>query len=121
MRFVGVPLVDAAGAPSAWVGNAAGEVSCARWEHGSPCVGEDFDCRDECDDAAGVVGVHGPSSHYGCATPIDLLYNLQSDLGNISAGVGIDFSLGSGWKAADRELIRASVATLVFPTKSPLN
>jgi len=36
-------------------------------------------------------------------------------------GVGVGFSLGSGWKAADRELIRASVATLVFPTESPLN
>ena len=36
-------------------------------------------------------------------------------------GVGVGFSLGSGRKAAERELIRASVATLVFPTKSPLN
>ena len=35
-------------------------------------------------------------------------------------GVGVGFSLGSGWKAADWELIRASVATLVFPTESPL-
>ena len=36
-------------------------------------------------------------------------------------GVGVGFSLGSGRKAVDRELIRASVATLVFPTESPLN
>ena len=40
---------------------------------------------------------------------------------NISSGVSVGFSLGSGWKAADREPIRASVATLVLPTKSPLN
>ena len=36
-------------------------------------------------------------------------------------GVGVGFSLGSGWKAADGTVFRASVATLVFPTKSPLN
>ena len=40
---------------------------------------------------------------------------------NIFASVDIDFSLESGWNPADREPIRASVATLVFPTKSPLN
>ena len=85
-----------------------------------PCVGEGFGCRDEFDDAVGVVGVHGLPSRCGCATPIDLPYNPQGDLRNVFASVGIDFSLESGWKAADREPIRASVATLVFPTKSPL-
>ena len=98
-----------------------GEAVGVGCEHGLPCVGEGFGCRDECDDAVGVVGVHGLSSRCGCATPIDLLYNLQGDLRNIFASVDIDFSLESGWKAADREPIRASVATLVFPTKSPLN
>ena len=34
--------------------------------------------------------------------------------------VGADLPLGSGWKAADGTAFRASVATLVFPTKSPL-
>ena len=90
-------------------------------EHGLPCVGEGFGCCDKRDDAVGVVGVHGSSSHCSCATPIDLLYNLQGDLCNISAGVSVGFSLGSGRKAADWELIRASAATLVFPTESPLN
>ena len=42
-------------APSTWVGNTAGEVSCARWEHGLPCVGEGFGCHDEHDDAVEVV------------------------------------------------------------------
>ena len=97
------------------------EVCGVGCEHGSPCVVEGFGCRDECDDAVGVAGVHASSSRCHCATPIDLLCNLQGDLRNIFASVGIDFSLGSGWKAADWELIRASVATLVFPTKSPLN
>ena len=59
--------------------------------------------------------------HTMCATPIDLPYNLQSDLHNISVGAGIDFLLESGWKAADGTAFRASAATLVFPTKSPLN
>ena len=90
-------------------------------EHGLPCAGEGFSCRDECDDAVGVAGVHASSSRSHCATPIDLPYNLQGDLRNIFASVGTDFSWGSGWKAADRESIRASVATLAFPTKSPLN
>ena len=90
-------------------------------EHGSPCVVEGFGCRDECDDAVGVAGVHASSSRSHCATPIGLLHNLQGDLRNISASVGIDFSLEGGWKAADWEPIRASVATLVLPTKSPLN
>ena len=36
-------------------------------------------------------------------------------------GIGTDFPLESGWNPADRELIRASVATLVLATKSPLN
>ena len=40
---------------------------------------------------------------------------------NNSASAGADFLLESGWNPADREPIRASVATLVFPTKSPLN
>ena len=97
------------------------EVCGVGCEHGSPCVGEGFGCRDERDDAVGVVGVHGSSSRCGCATPIDLLYNLQGDLYNISTGVSVGFSLENGRKAADRELIRASVATLVFPTESPLN
>ena len=92
------------------------------WRSGQRrCGGEGFGCRDEFDDAVGVVGVHGLPSRCGCATPIDLPYNPQSDLRNVFASVGIDFSLESGWKAADREPIRASVATLVLPTKSPLN
>ena len=90
-------------------------------EHGLPCAGEGFSCRDECDDAVGVAGVHASSSRCSCATPIDLPYNLQGDLRNIFASADIDFSLESGWNPADREPIRASVATLVFPTKSPLN
>ena len=98
-----------------------GEAVGVGCEHGLPCAGEGFSCRDECDDAVGVAGVHASSSRSHCATPIDLPYNLQGDLRNIFASVGTDLSLGSGWKAADREPIRASVATLVFPTKSPLN
>ena len=35
--------------------------------------------------------------------------------------VGADLPLGSGWKAADGTAFRASVTTLVFPTKGPLN
>ena len=97
------------------------EVCGVGCERGLPCVGEGFGCCDERDDAVGVVGVHGSSSRCGCATPINLLYNFQSDLCNISMGVSVGFSLGSGRKAADRELIRASVATLVFPTESPLD
>ena len=97
------------------------EVCGVGCEHGLPCVGEGFGCRDEFDDAVGVVGVHGLPSRCGGATSIDLLYNLQGDLRNVFASVGIDFSLESGWKAADREPIRASVATLAFPTKTPLN
>ena len=90
-------------------------------EHGSPCVVESFGCRDEFDDAVGVAGVHASPSRFHCATPIDLPHNFQGDLRNIFASADIDFSLESGWKAADREPIRASVAALVFPTKSPLN
>ena len=99
-------------------GSRSAVVGC---EHGLPCVGEGFGCCDERDDAVGVVGVHGSPSRCGCATPINLLYNFQSDLCNISMDVSVGFSLGSGRKAADRELIRASVATLVFPTESPLD
>ena len=40
---------------------------------------------------------------------------------NNSASAGAGFPLKGGWNPADREPIRASVATLVFPTKSPLN
>ena len=65
--------------------------------------------------------VRVPPSHCGCATPIGLLYNLQGDLHNISVSAGIDFSLENGWKAADGTVFRASVATLVLPTESPLN
>ena len=65
--------------------------------------------------------VRVPPSHCGCATPIGLLYNLQGDLYNISASTGIDFSLENGWKAADGTVFRASVATLVLATKSPLD
>ena len=42
-------------------------------------------------------------------------------MSNSSVDVGADFPLESGWNPADRELIRASVATLVLATKSPLN
>ena len=40
---------------------------------------------------------------------------------NNSASAGAGFPLESAWNPADREPIRASVATLVFATKSPLN
>ena len=118
---------DASSAPGAVEVGAGGldsggvEACGVGCEHGSPCAGEGFGCRDECDGAVGVAGVHASSSHCGCATPIDLLYNLQGDLCNISAGIDVDYSLESGWNPADREPIRASVATLAFPTKSPLN
>ena len=97
------------------------EVCGVGCEHGLPCVGEGFGCRDECDDAVGVVGVRAPPPRCGCATPIDLLHNLQDGLRNILVGVGVGFSLESGWKAADGTVFWASVATLVLPTKSPLN
>ena len=42
-------------------------------------------------------------------------------MSNSSVDVGADFPLESGWNPADWELIRASVATLVLATKSPLN
>ena len=118
---------DASSAPGAVEVDADGLDGCGveacgvGCEHGSPCVGQGFGCRDECDGAVGVAGAHASSSRCSCATPIDLPYNLQGGLRNISASVGIDFSLESGWNPADREPIRASVATLVLPTKSPLN